>query len=64
PGRGTSFVVELPAMVGTPATGVVGSATDERGQGEHILLVDDDAGTLEAVRQVLLEYGYRVSAFA
>ena len=64
PGRGTSFVMDLPAVAGTPQTGVAGSATDERGQGEHILLVDDDAGTLEAVRQVLLEHGYRVSAFA
>ena len=51
PGRGTSFIVELPAMVGTPQAGGEGSATDERGQGEHILLVDDDAGTLEADRK-------------
>ena len=42
-----------------------GGFGDGRAQsGEHILLVDDDAGTLEAVRQVLLEHGYRVSAFA
>ncbi|MCB0065745.1 MAG: response regulator, partial [Caldilineaceae bacterium] len=53
PGRGTSFVVELPAMVGTPATGVEGLATDERGQGEHILLVDDDAATRDQVERYL-----------
>lgn len=64
PGRGTTFVVELPALCGAPELQADEPSVDDDGRGEHILLVDDDAGTLEAVRQVLQEHGYRVSAYA
>lgn len=65
PGRGTTFVIDLPAMPGAPeAVEAAAAAVDDDGRGEHVLLVDDDAGTLDAMHQMLLEHGYRVSAFS
>lgn len=63
PGRGTTFIVELPALSMAPTTAELLLEGPDRGHGEHIMLVDDDAGTLNSMREVLLEYGYTVSAF-
>ena len=63
PGRGTTFVVDLPEMNTAPVVAEAPPDCAARGSGERILLVDDDAGTLNAMRQVLLEHGYAVSAF-
>ena len=63
PGRGTTFTVDLPAMSKVPVVAEASPVGTECGHGEQVLLVDDDIGTLHAMRQVLLEHGYAVSAF-
>jgi CheY-like chemotaxis protein/anti-sigma regulatory factor (Ser/Thr protein kinase) len=61
PGAGSTFVVHRPASAGrrrepaereTPAV--------RRGQGELILVVDDEAGIREITRRMLEAFGYRV----
>lgn len=60
PGKGSVFKVYLPATV-TPETSVAAETSDApRGNGELLLLVDDEAGLREATRLVLEENGYRV----
>ncbi len=60
-GRGTTFLLYLPLAGGTstdrqspPATEII------RGQGELVLLVDDDPAVLEVTAQTLRTFGYRV----
>ncbi len=60
-GRGTQFRVFLPAcaqpeLAGPPA----GTAEGPRGQGELILLVDDERVVRHAARAMLERHGYRV----
>lgn len=60
-GRGTTFRLYLP-LVGGSTTDREPPKTAEiiRGQGELILLVDDDSAVLEVTAQTLRAYGYRV----
>ena len=60
PGRGTTFRVYLP--VTKTAAAPVALAQDElpRGQGETILLVDDEVAMRDATRAVLEMHNYRV----
>ncbi|HWA15652.1 MAG TPA: response regulator [Gemmatimonadales bacterium] len=62
PGRGTSFKIFLPVPTDTPVGGALEPAAKAppRGQGELILVVDDDASVLDITRQTLESYGYRV----
>ncbi|HWL16889.1 MAG TPA: PAS domain S-box protein [Opitutus sp.] len=61
PGKGSSFHVYLPASAAQKPTGHVGlSATSTPGNGETILVVDDEASIRNACRQVLEKQGYRV----
>ena len=61
-GKGTTFIVHLPAQNKT----VEVSATEEddgelpRGNGECLLLVDDEAMILKVTSKTLKAYGYRV----
>ncbi len=61
PGKGTEFKVYLPAVEGTAV-----EATEQRkeslpmGEGELILVVDDEISILEITRQTLESFGYRV----
>lgn len=61
PGKGTEFNVYLPA-----AEGAAAEATEEEkdslpmGDGELILVVDDESSILEITRQTLETFGYRV----
>jgi CheY-like chemotaxis protein len=61
-GKGTTFKVYLPAM--ETSTGLHEGAADEvslpRGDGETILVVDDEASILSITGQTLHAFGYRV----
>jgi PAS domain S-box-containing protein len=62
PGRGTTFRVCLPAMVPSaqPEAGAAEPAGLPRGNGEQILVVDDEAAILSVTTQTLQAFGYRV----
>jgi len=62
PGEGSTFTVYLPALR-TPAEAAALPAeapAPPRGNGELILLVDDDATVVSITQQTLEEFGYRV----
>jgi len=62
-GRGTSFNVYLPAAENSTGSGSAPiSLSDFRGNGETILLVDDEPAFLELTRNLLTHYGYSVLA--
>ena len=59
-GKGTSFRIYLPAVeptVGGPAT-----STAPRGQGELVLVVDDEPPIRDMISNMLKRHGYRVLA--
>jgi PAS domain S-box-containing protein len=63
PGRGTTFEVYLPAREASDAkTKLTRSAVMPRGNGETILVVDDETSILTITRQTLEAFGYRVLA--
>src|ERR1019366_2111582 len=60
-GRGTTFQVYLPAS--ETATGTLSNSplpSVPRGQGELILIVDDEADIREVISATLISHGYRV----
>jgi PAS domain S-box-containing protein len=60
-GVGTSFQVYLPAMLGgSEAAAEWGAGAAPAGQGELILLVDDEEKIREVTRDMLVKYGYQV----
>ena len=60
-GVGTTFMVHLPAQSGNSSTlPSVPAAEIPRGNGELILIVDDEATVREITRQTLEAYGYQV----
>jgi PAS domain S-box-containing protein len=61
PGTGTRFDVYLPAQT-TGATQVLPApaAARPRGQGETVLVVDDEAGIRQVAKRTLEAFGYRV----
>ncbi len=62
PGAGTEFKIHLPALPGVPGATPVAvndPATNlVAGQGELVLLVDDEAAILKVVSKILERYGY------
>jgi two-component system cell cycle sensor histidine kinase/response regulator CckA len=63
PGRGTSFHLYFPVMIGSaPASSDEPAGTVVAGHGQSLLLVDDDAAIVETVRKILQRLGYAVSA--
>jgi len=63
PGRGTLFNVYFPAAACDEHDSAQPFLETPRGRGEQILLVDDDTAVVSAVRQMLVQLGYTVSAF-
>ncbi len=59
-GRGTTFLVWLPAVPGTPRARPSGAAATSPGGHETILLVEDEPAVRELTRDILVGYGYRV----
>lgn len=63
PGRGATFVIELPAQKGSlvepPAAGASGGSS-LRGAGKRVLVIDDEEWILELVRQILKLDGFEV----
>jgi len=64
--RGTRFKVYLPAVSASPVTRPAETSRPSlpRGDGETILLVDDEAAFREITQATLEKYGYRVLAAA
>lgn len=61
PGRGSTFFIHLPAGEANQVEVRGGSKMDRpRGQGEWILLADDDPEIREVFSTILVEYGYQV----
>ena len=62
PGRGTSFRLYFPRGGGEEGDAAAGAGGDgQQGQGERILLVEDDAGLLALAREILTTMGYEVT---
>jgi CheY-like chemotaxis protein len=60
-GKGTTFKIYLPAqMQGSPATRITEAEEMPRGNGETILVVDDESSVLQITQQTLEAFGYRV----
>jgi PAS domain S-box-containing protein len=62
PGKGTTFKVYLPAMELSPEArkALTGRVSLPRGNGETVLVVDDEASILTITNQTLQAFGYRV----
>jgi len=61
-GHGTAFTVYLPAVKGVAAGGAAAAPAElPRGDGELILVVDDEKPVRELTAQILIHYGYRVA---
>ncbi len=59
-GRGSSFRIYLPAVDAKGAPYGISSSTARRGNGELILVVDDEAPTRDMISNMLTRHGYRV----
>ena len=61
PGRGTTFKVHLPALETTSKTSrkTTSLATLPRGNGERVLIVDDETSILTITSQTLEAFGYK-----
>jgi CheY-like chemotaxis protein len=59
-GKGTTFTVYLPAVPAVPEIKETEKKTRRRGEGETVLLVDDEPSVRMVVRQTLESSGYRV----
>ena len=63
PGRGSTFEVFIPARERGEARAQGGSPSRPPGNGERVMLVDDESSLCEASRAVLDGSGYRVTAY-
>jgi two-component system cell cycle sensor histidine kinase/response regulator CckA len=62
PGKGTAFKIYLPTQSDQPEARAEQLEAEDfpRGNGEHLLLVDDEASILEITKQTLEAFGYHV----
>jgi PAS domain S-box-containing protein len=64
PAKGSTFLVYLPVAKSKPGASLASKAPDlVRGQGEQIMLVDDEAIVLEVAGGILQRLGYTTTAF-
>jgi PAS domain S-box-containing protein len=63
PGSGARFTVHLPVGAGTATSLRSPQARIAAGQGQHILLVDDERSLADATSRLLGRYGYRLTVF-
>ncbi len=59
-GQGVTFRIYLPAATGAAEDAVETTTTAPTGQGETLLLVEDNAGLRKAGQSILADLGYRV----
>ncbi|MGP8487678.1 ATP-binding protein [Paraburkholderia fungorum] len=64
PGQGARFDVYLPVTGARPSAGRAGTATVPRGNGQVILLVDDESALVRLGEEVLAELGYEPVGFS
>jgi CheY-like chemotaxis protein len=62
PGTGSTFEIYLPARISGVADEIAPTTAGPRGNGAHILLVDDDVAVTRAISRTLEQAGYRVTA--
>ncbi|HZZ18952.1 MAG TPA: ATP-binding protein, partial [Opitutaceae bacterium] len=63
--KGTSFEIYLPASPkGEETESAEGAASAPRGEGEMILIVDDEKKIRDTIRDLLVKYGYQVTTAA
>jgi PAS domain S-box-containing protein len=62
--QGSTFTIYLPRAQGAPVTAEEAETPLPRGNGERVLLVDDDANVLEMTAQVLSRLGYEPVSFS
>lgn len=62
PGVGTDFDLFLPTVAAADPKAAPGSAPLRRGQGQHLLVIDDDESMLRTTARILERLGYRVTA--
>jgi len=60
-GKGTNFHLYFPVAAAQPTQGEPPAATLQRGQGEHVLYVDDEESLVFLISRVLERLGYRVT---
>jgi two-component system, cell cycle sensor histidine kinase and response regulator CckA len=60
-GKGTSFNVHLPAAAeAVPVASVPTPPESLRGEGETVMIVDDEPAVLDLTRQLMVHFGYKV----
>lgn len=62
PGKGATFIIELPAQVSSPTDGTANRSPGSglNGAGKRVLVIDDEEWILELVRQILKQDGFEV----
>jgi PAS domain S-box-containing protein len=63
PGKGATFRVFLPATRSSEAESAAANPAAQRGQGERVLVVDDEPEITRMLDRMLTAHGYRVTTF-
>jgi signal transduction histidine kinase/CheY-like chemotaxis protein len=64
PGKGATFDVYLPTIMAIPVQETAPAARTPRGDGQHIMYVDDEEALVLVVSRILTRHGYRCTAFS